>query len=147
MTDVEEEGGDMAYVAPEVAREIARWLTHLGAERRMSANTLEAYRRDVGQFLAFLAQHSRHTRWPRAARCPGFHGGTPKRGHRCSLFDARFGRQPLVRPLPRTRRQGQIVIGILRSFGRALPQDRENAAEAACGRPGQTCDRGRSAGR
>jgi integrase/recombinase XerC len=60
MTDVEEEGGDMAYVAPEVAREIARWLTHLGAERRMSAKTLEAYRRDVGQFLAFLAQHSGH---------------------------------------------------------------------------------------
>ena len=47
----------LAFAAPEVAAEIARWLTHLGAERRMSAKTLEAYRRDVHQFLAFLAEH------------------------------------------------------------------------------------------
>src|SRR5829696_8242280 len=43
--------------APDVAAEIARWLTHLGAERRMSPKTLEAYQRDVGQFLAFMAEH------------------------------------------------------------------------------------------
>ena len=43
--------------APDVAAELARWLTHLGAERRMSPKTLEAYQRDAGQFLAFLAQH------------------------------------------------------------------------------------------
>src|SRR5690242_9860457 len=43
--------------APEVRREIARWLGYLAAERRMSAKTLEAYRRDVGQFLGFLAEH------------------------------------------------------------------------------------------
>jgi len=43
--------------APEVRTEIARWLGYLGAERRMSAKTLEAYRRDVGQFLGFLAEH------------------------------------------------------------------------------------------
>src|SRR6476661_10147942 len=43
--------------APDVAVEIARWLTHLRAERRMSPKTLEAYQRDVGQFLAFMAQH------------------------------------------------------------------------------------------
>ena len=43
--------------APDVAAEIARWLSHLGAERRMSPKTLEAYRRDVGQFLAFLTGH------------------------------------------------------------------------------------------
>src|ERR1700684_3400911 len=43
--------------SPDVAAEISRWLGHLGAERRMSAKTLEAYRRDVGQFLAFLAEH------------------------------------------------------------------------------------------
>jgi integrase/recombinase XerC len=40
-----------------VAAELARWLTHLGAERRMSPKTLEAYQRDAGQFLGFLAQH------------------------------------------------------------------------------------------
>ncbi len=44
-------------VAPKVAAEIASWLRHLGAERRMSLKTLEAYRRDVLQFLAFLAEH------------------------------------------------------------------------------------------
>ncbi len=43
--------------APDVAAEVAHWLVHLGAERRMSPKTLEAYQRDVGQFLAFLAEH------------------------------------------------------------------------------------------
>jgi integrase/recombinase XerC len=40
-----------------VAAQVARWLEHLGAERRMSAKTLEAYGRDVRQFLDFLASH------------------------------------------------------------------------------------------
>jgi integrase/recombinase XerC len=43
--------------APDVSAEISRWLGYLGAERRMSSKTLEAYRRDVGQFLGFLAEH------------------------------------------------------------------------------------------
>jgi integrase/recombinase XerC len=45
------------FVAPKVAAEIENWLEHLGAERRMSPKTVEAYRRDVLQFLAFLADH------------------------------------------------------------------------------------------
>jgi integrase/recombinase XerC len=48
---------DLPFCAPEVAAELARWLGHLGAERRMAAKTCEAYRRDVHQFLAFLAEH------------------------------------------------------------------------------------------
>jgi len=40
-----------------VAAQVVRWLGHLGAERRMSDKTLDAYRRDVHQFLAFLAGH------------------------------------------------------------------------------------------
>jgi integrase/recombinase XerC len=43
--------------SPDVAAEIGRWLGYLGAERRMSEKTLEAYGRDVGQFLGFLAGH------------------------------------------------------------------------------------------
>jgi integrase/recombinase XerC len=34
-----------------------RWLKHLGSERRLSPKTLEAYQRDVLQFLRFLAEH------------------------------------------------------------------------------------------
>ncbi len=47
----------MLFAAPDVAAEVARWLSHLGTERRMSGKTLEAYARDVRQFLSFLAEH------------------------------------------------------------------------------------------
>jgi integrase/recombinase XerC len=40
-----------------IIAEIENWLTHLGAERRYSPKTLEAYRRDVEQFLDFLTEH------------------------------------------------------------------------------------------
>ncbi len=45
------------FAAPNVAAEAVRWLAHLADERRMAAKTLEAYRRDAGQFLAFLAEY------------------------------------------------------------------------------------------
>jgi integrase/recombinase XerC len=44
-------------IAPSVAAQVESWLTYLAAERRMAAKTVEAYRRDVLQFLAFLAEH------------------------------------------------------------------------------------------
>jgi integrase/recombinase XerC len=40
-----------------IAREMARWLSHLRAERRLSPKTLEAYARDVRQCLDFLCGH------------------------------------------------------------------------------------------
>jgi integrase/recombinase XerC len=43
--------------SPKLAAEIEAWLGHLGAERRYSPKTLEAYRRDVEQFLEFLTEH------------------------------------------------------------------------------------------
>jgi hypothetical protein len=48
---------DPPFTAPEVAAEVGHWLSHLGAERRMSAKTVDAYQRDVRQFLDFLAMH------------------------------------------------------------------------------------------
>src|SRR3984885_3584201 len=48
---------DLSSIAPKVAAEIESWLKNLGAERRMSPKTIEAYRRDVLQFLGFLAGH------------------------------------------------------------------------------------------
>ena len=43
--------------SPDVAAEIARWLSYLGAERRMSAKTLEPIAATSAQFLGFLAGH------------------------------------------------------------------------------------------
>ena len=57
----------MAKAAPEpieldsadesIAREMARWLAHLRAERRLSPKTVEAYGRDLRQCLDFLCAH------------------------------------------------------------------------------------------
>jgi integrase/recombinase XerC len=44
-------------ISSDLAAEIARWLAYLGTEKRMSSKTLEAYARDAGQFLSFLAAH------------------------------------------------------------------------------------------
>ncbi len=48
----------LSAAAPEVTAEIGRWLADLGAGRRMSPKTVEAYQRDVRQFLDFLSGHS-----------------------------------------------------------------------------------------
>ena len=47
----------LQFASTEVMAELRRWLTHLGAERRMSPKTVEAYERDVRQFLGFLTGH------------------------------------------------------------------------------------------
>jgi integrase/recombinase XerC len=45
------------FAAGEVGHELACWLAHLSAERRLSAKTAEAYERDARQFLVFLCGH------------------------------------------------------------------------------------------
>jgi integrase/recombinase XerC len=47
----------LVTAAPDLADAVRRWQKHLGAERRLAANTLEAYARDAAQFLAFLTMH------------------------------------------------------------------------------------------
>lgn len=49
---------DAAFSCNDAARDaLSAWLSHLRDERRLAANTLEAYRRDVAVFLAFLSEH------------------------------------------------------------------------------------------
>jgi len=47
----------LVIAAPDTLARIEAWEEHLGAERRLSPKTLEAYRRDLDQFLAFLTPH------------------------------------------------------------------------------------------
>ncbi len=41
----------------EISAEFLRWLAFLGDQKRMSPMTVEAYRRDVTQFLLFMTEH------------------------------------------------------------------------------------------
>ena len=97
------------FVAPQVAAEIASWLRHLGAERRMSPKTVEAYRRDVLQFLGFLSEHL---------------GGTP------SLTDLAKLAPADVRAFLAARRADNIgsrslmrALAGMRAFGRFLERN------------------------
>ena len=50
---------DSAFATDEFIRsQLAAWQRELGSVRRLAANTLEAYGRDVDQFLSFLAGHA-----------------------------------------------------------------------------------------
>lgn len=50
---------DTAFIAdPFVNTQLARWQRDLSAVRRLTPKTLEAYGRDLGQFLGFLSTHS-----------------------------------------------------------------------------------------
>jgi integrase/recombinase XerC len=48
---------DALPFAADMSAECLRWLAFLGDEKRMSPKTVEAYRRDVTQFLLFMADH------------------------------------------------------------------------------------------
>jgi integrase/recombinase XerC len=45
------------FASADVAAELVRWRGYLADEKRMSPKTVEAYGRDVRQFLAFLSGH------------------------------------------------------------------------------------------
>jgi integrase/recombinase XerC len=50
-------GAFLVTAAPGLRQAALDWLGHLQQERRLAAKTLEAYRRDLEQFLAFLTGH------------------------------------------------------------------------------------------
>ena len=47
----------LILAAPDLADGVERWRRHLAAERRASPETVEAYDRDVTQFLRFMTEH------------------------------------------------------------------------------------------
>ena len=47
----------LIFAAPDLMRAVERWRRHLASERRLAAKSVEAYSRDVGQFLRFLTGH------------------------------------------------------------------------------------------
>jgi integrase/recombinase XerC len=92
-----------------IALQMTRWLSHLRAERRLSPKTLEAYARDVRQFLDFLCEH-----W-----------GAPVTLSRFAALEASD-----VRSFLAMRRASDIggrslmrALAGLRSFGRFLEQE------------------------
>lgn len=47
----------LVKAVPELRQAAVDWLNHLALERRLAANTVEAYGRDLDQFLGFLTIH------------------------------------------------------------------------------------------
>ncbi len=47
----------LVIAAPDTLKAVERWRRHIGGERRLASKSVEAYSRDVEQFLAFLTMH------------------------------------------------------------------------------------------
>ena len=92
-----------------LAQEMARWLTHLRAERRLSPKTLEAYARDLRQCLIFLSQH-----WGETVTLKRFAGleATDVRAFMAMRRADEIGSRSLMR-----------TLAGLRSFGRFLERE------------------------
>jgi integrase/recombinase XerC len=100
---------ELACAGPELAAEMTRWLSHLRAERRLSPKTLEAYARDLRQFLMFLGAH-----WGELVTLPRFAAieASDVRAFMASRRADDIGGRSLMR-----------ALAGLRSFGRFLEQE------------------------
>ena len=100
---------DLICADADVSLQMTRWLSHLRAERRLSPKTLEAYARDVRQFLTFLAEH-----WGALVSLPRF--AKLETSDVRAFMAARRGDDIGGRSLMRT-------LAGLRSFGRFLERE------------------------
>lgn len=100
---------DLACAGEDLTLQMARWLSHLRAERRLSPKTLEAYARDVRQCLMFLSQH-----WGAQVTLARFAGleASDVRAFMASRRADDIGGRSLMR-----------TLAGLRSFGRFLEQE------------------------
>jgi len=57
MARIDSHDRPLINAAPDVLAVVERWRRHLASERRLAAKTVEAYSRDVGQFLSFLTAY------------------------------------------------------------------------------------------
>ncbi len=57
MARIAETDAPLIIATPGLAKAVERWRRHLASERRLADKTVEAYSRDVDQFLRFLTGH------------------------------------------------------------------------------------------
>jgi integrase/recombinase XerC len=100
---------ELDCAAGDLTLEMARWLSHLRAERRLSPKTSEAYARDLRQFLEFLGEH-----WGARVTLAGFAAleASDVRAFMAMRRAADIGGRSLMR-----------ALAGLRSFGRFLERE------------------------
>jgi integrase/recombinase XerC len=128
---------DLACAGEDLALQLTRWLSHLGAERRLSPKTLEAYARDVRQCLTFLGEH-----WGAQLTLPRFAAleASDVRAFMASRRADDIGGRSLMRALAGLRsfgrfleREGKGKVGALSAIrapkvGKSLPKPIQIAA-------------------